>query len=495
MTSSTDSDRDRYLKDLLGYEGDSVEISLEKEDAVESALESPIDGGNITAADFSKKPNFNLLAVGGLAALIVIFLGFFTFNRPAEEKPDESPEQSEESEVLEGPADSRIGQLKTQVALSEQEAAMKDRGSPVDLQERPEAPPPRQSPPRVSTASPPTPEPIPPPPRPAVRPTPLPAARRAASRSFEEVPPPLAIRQPRTAPFPSRHPAAREGTPMTATSYQFGFPDASPVGTAASRDAESPLEVPRNYRAYYPQGAIAGEGVGPYAPAEIPSIPSPMPSPAALVASTAPLELTPAERQFLEGRPRTRVVPVGTRILARIFQSTAVDGAGGNKILLQVSKPLLDNGGGEIVPAGTLIGATLQVGSGGVARVEPEVIYFKERPYPLPAHSAVVALRDGHPLVAERIERGGSGGGVAPLGLVADTAATFLPMLGGSGSDSFRDFYQFQRLSDYTQRNFGGNTPRPGGYPSQSNQPSVYFKLPPDLDVQLLVVAPLELPL
>jgi hypothetical protein len=197
-----------------------------------------------------------------------------------------------------------------------------------------------------------------------------------------------------------------------------------------------------------------------------------------------------------------RSVPVGTQIFAQIFQATAVDNAQqGDKVLLRVSQTLADAQGKQLIPTGTLIGAILQIGAGGVARVTPEVIYLNARPFALPANSLIVALRDGNPLVAERIERGGGDrGGINPLGLLVDTGTTLLPFLSsGSGSgdsNGFRDFYQYQRLNDYANRNFGGGSnQRAGNYAQQASQPAVYFKLPANLDVQMLVVTPFELPL
>ena len=168
-------------------------------------------------------------------------------------------------------------------------------------------------------------------------------------------------------------------------------------------------------------------------------------------------------------------------------------------MLLRVSQPLADAHGKQLIPTGTLIGATVQIGAGGVARVTPEVIYLNSRPFALPANSLIVALRDGNPLVADRIERGGGDrAGLNPLGLLVDTGTTFLPFLSSGSGDSngFRDFYQYQRLNDYANRNFGGGSAQKGGnHAQQASQPAVYFKLPANLDVQILVVTSFELPL
>jgi hypothetical protein len=292
----------------------------------------------------------------------------------------------------------------------------------------------------------------------------------------------------------SLSPRASGTTSGRPLSYQFGVPSSEKSDNSAL-DGSRQVDIPPNYQVYYPNGGTDADS-----DLSLPAhqIASPVPA-AKLVNATSPVALSPAEQRFLEGRPMMRSVPVGTQIFAQIFQATAVDNAQGYKVLVRVSTPLTDAQGNQSIPAGTLIGATLQIGAGGVAQVMPEVIYLNDRAFPLPANSLIVAMRDGNPLVAERVERGGERPGVNLLGLVVDTGTTFLPLLSGGGdnSNSFRDFYQYQRISDYTDRNFGGGKrDRQGGYSNQqSSQTAVYYKLPANLDVQLLVVAPFELPL
>lgn len=503
MTLSTNSELTERFKNILGYDENDVEIAIESPSvADDNGLDN---AGNISLSDFHKKPNFNVWIMGGAIALIFVFFGFFLVNRTPTNIPNAAQPKKENPDPLYGkPEDVRIGKLKTEVALSDQEQAMKTptlNTQPLSpgstSSRRPPVPP--KSLPMASSSLPVNRDALSatPPvqiyrnaPSPSVAITPV--AYRSPVHAYREVP---SIRTSPPVLMPSKAKLLPKASPV---SYQFGVPKLPGASDLVSPPVQS-APIPKNYQVYYPDNGNGPDILLDNYPQARPSESTSSVSGTRLLSSIPSTPSDPrssAEQRFLEGRPRTRSISVGTQIFAQIFQATAVDNAQGYKILLRVSKPLVDGKGNQVIPSGTLIGATLQIGGGGVANVVPEILYLNERAISLPPNTIVVALHDGNPLVAERIERGGDRPGTNLIGLIVDTGATFLPMLSSGGnSDSFRDYYQFQRVTDYTNRNFGGDSDRRNYSQRQAAQPSVYFKLPPNLDIQLLVVAPFELPL
>jgi hypothetical protein len=207
---------------------------------------------------------------------------------------------------------------------------------------------------------------------------------------------------------------------------------------------------------------------------------------------------SPDELPVLEGGQgggqRSRL-PLGQSFRAKLADSLAWDGTAEVRGVVELLEPITTRDGDELAPAGSLVAVRLANASGaGLARLEAQAIVIlgseEDIEIPLPANALLVRGRQGKPLLAERLDRGGDGGGGFDWGgLLFDVARTGAEfgLGGGSETNAYRDIYRFQRLESLYDRYFGQQQqPNPYSY-RQPRQSTTAWLLRAGTEVELYV--------
>jgi hypothetical protein len=450
-----------------------VEILLEGERPQPLLDEEQIEEFSVSSTNFTNPTaKLGLVAGGALVASLILWLilsgSFAPLKAEKQESPPKQADKKEES--LKPTPDSEVGQLKSELALSKQEQQMAQLKNQEN--QKPNQPARQRPPVAPAAAKQPSPRPV----RVAAPPPPRPAAPPSRSSSFR-TPTRPAVTRP--APLPPPPPAARLAPGAIQVNPQEAWIAAAQLGSYGPGSTSSQISKVTS------QQSVGGVPVA----ARQPTVSPPL--------ANSALAQFPDELPVLEGGQgsgqRSRL-PLGKSFRARLADSLAWDGTAEVRGVVELIDPITTRDGDELAPAGSLVAVRLANASGaGLARLEAQAIVIlgseEDMEIPLPANALLVRGREGKPLLAERLDRGGdSGGGLDWGGLLFDVARTGAEfgLGGGSGTNAYRDIYRFQRLESLYDRYFGQQQANPYSY-RQPRQSTTAWLLPAGTEVELYV--------
>jgi hypothetical protein len=130
------------------------------------------------------------------------------------------------------------------------------------------------------------------------------------------------------------------------------------------------------------------------------NVPSPTPTPTTVAATNS--ELTPAERQFLQGSAANVQLVPGQKIDGKLSNPIQLNEGGRSQVLIEVDA-LSDSQNRLVLPAGTQILFDISVAGNGLINAEAKKIFLNGRFVDLPSGMIATQKEDNSPLIAQEI--------------------------------------------------------------------------------------------
>jgi hypothetical protein len=357
------------MNNLVGLTGQTnspkVSNDPDQDDALfaeKSDVDQPFER---TQSRFWEKGSSHIIFIGVAAALVMGLL-LSVYNSIAggggNTQTAKAPDPAKKSDFFDGVPKDGTGDWKTQAALADQKAAMRN----------------LKKPPVVAAKVPPTVKPVAAPP--VVRAAYIPPASPAPtiqSRIPEYSPPPApTISAPSFVP-----PAPPPSLDETQKKWEA-------LGKIASWGAED-------------NGVGYGSAQSAYTPAVATS---PIPQ-GQLIANAQPLAPAPDESSVFSGIPK-KTVAIGTRVAGKLETPIVASAQSGDRFVVSLKQPLKATDGSTVLPQGTQIIVKVDgVSGGGLMRVSAISASGENGDVPFPQGAIEIRGEKGRPLIAQNLNK------------------------------------------------------------------------------------------